>query len=57
MSSFARRIQPTVLRGEFNLMTKVGCLVCTVPSPAVWTPLNLLVRARRRMLAGRLPFE
>ena len=57
MSRFARRSLHTVLRGELDLVTKVGCLVCTVPSPAVWTPLNLLVRARRRLLAKRLPFE
>lgn len=57
MCSFARKSLPVVLRGEFSLMTKAGCIACTVPSPAVWIPLNLLARARRSMLNERRPFE
>ena len=57
MSRFARMSLPMVLRGGFGLMTKVGCLACAVPLLAVWVPLNLLVRAWRRMQVERKPFE
>ena len=57
MSRFARESLPAVLRGRLDLTTKARCIVCTVPSLAVWIPLNLLVRAQGRTLAGRKPFE
>ena len=57
MCHFARENLPSVLLGKFGLMTKTQCVACTVPSMAVWTPLNLLIRARRRLLGRMTPYE
>ena len=57
MCHFARENLPSVLLGKFGLMTKTQCVACTVPSMAVWTPLNLLIRARGRVLGRMTPYE
>ena len=57
MCHFARENLPSVLLGKFGLMTKTQCVACTVPSMAVWTPLNLLIRARGRALGRMTPYH
>jgi hypothetical protein len=57
MSRFARESLTAVVFGEFNLKTKVKCVACTVPSSAVWIPLNLLMQARRRLSNRMMPYE
>ena len=57
VSHFTREKLPTVLFGEFSLVTKIECIACTVPSMAVWAPLNLLVQVRRRLLNRMTPYE